>query len=96
MGYRFNRLDEPVFMAVSKPLLTEFCIHHRLESCEGNPNICRIHEKIKQDLINEYFWGKRPDLSESPHAHYLPLHAVLKWDYMATFMDNYISEESKR
>ena len=34
MGYHLNRLDEPVFMAVSKPLLTEFGIHHRLESCE--------------------------------------------------------------
>ena len=33
MGYRFNRLDEPVFMTVSKPLLTEFGIHHILESC---------------------------------------------------------------
>ena len=33
MGYRLNRLDEPVFRAVSKPLLTEFGIHHRLESC---------------------------------------------------------------
>ena len=27
-----NRLDEPVFMVVSKPLLTEFGIHYRLES----------------------------------------------------------------
>ena len=36
MGYRLNRLDEPVFMAVSKPLLTEFGIHHRLESCVSN------------------------------------------------------------
>ena len=34
MGYRLNRFDEPVFIAVSKPLLTEFHIHHRLESCE--------------------------------------------------------------
>ena len=33
MGYRLNRLDEPVFMAVSKPLRTEFGIHHRLKSC---------------------------------------------------------------
>ena len=33
MGYRLNRLDEPVFITVSKPLLTEFDIHHRLESC---------------------------------------------------------------
>ena len=29
-----NRLDEPVFIAVSKPLLTEFGIHCSLESCE--------------------------------------------------------------
>ena len=34
MGYHLNRLDEPVFMAVSKPLLTEVGIHHRLESCD--------------------------------------------------------------
>ena len=39
MGYRLNRLDEPVFMAVSKPLLTEFGIHHRLESCEASMNL---------------------------------------------------------
>ena len=32
MGYRLNRLDELAFMAVSKPLLTEFDTHHRLES----------------------------------------------------------------
>ena len=34
MGYRLNRLDEPVFIAVLKPLLTEFGIHLRLESCD--------------------------------------------------------------
>ena len=28
-----NCLDEPIFIAVSKPLLTEFGIHHGLESC---------------------------------------------------------------
>ena len=39
MGYRLNRLDETVFMTVSKPLLTEFGIHHRLESCEVNQNM---------------------------------------------------------
>ena len=33
MGYRFNRLDEPVFMAGPKPMQTEFGIHHGLESC---------------------------------------------------------------
>ena len=34
-GYRLNRLDEPVFMAVPKSILTEFDIHYRLESCVG-------------------------------------------------------------
>ena len=34
MGYRLNRLDEPVFIAGSKPLLTEFGIHLSLESCD--------------------------------------------------------------
>ena len=34
MGYRFNCLDEPVIMAVSKALLTEFGIPYRLESCD--------------------------------------------------------------
>ena len=29
-----NCLDEPVFMAVSKPMGTEFGIHQRLESCD--------------------------------------------------------------
>ena len=33
MGYRLNCLDEPIFMAVPKLMLTEFGIHYRLESC---------------------------------------------------------------
>ena len=33
MGHCLNRLDEPVFMAGPKSMLTEFGIHHRLESC---------------------------------------------------------------
>ena len=33
MGYHLNHLDDPVLIAVSKPLPTEFGIHHRLESC---------------------------------------------------------------
>ena len=32
MGYRLNHFDEPVFMAVPKPMHTEFGIHHTLES----------------------------------------------------------------
>ena len=31
--YHLNRLDGPVLIAVPEPLLTEFGIHHRLESC---------------------------------------------------------------
>ena len=33
MGCRLNRLDEPIFMVVPKPILTEFGIHPKLESC---------------------------------------------------------------
>ena len=36
-----NRLDELVLIAVSKPLLTEFGIHHMLENCEAL--LCRLH-----------------------------------------------------
>ena len=35
MGYRWNRLDEPIFMAGPKPMRTEFGICQRLESCEA-------------------------------------------------------------
>ena len=31
MGYGLNRLVKSVFMAVAKPMLTEFDIHYRLE-----------------------------------------------------------------
>ena len=37
VGYRYNHLDEPVLRAGSKYLLTEFVIHHTLESCEIIP-----------------------------------------------------------
>ena len=33
MGYCWDLLDEPAPVAESKPLLTEFCNHHRLEIC---------------------------------------------------------------
>ena len=36
MGYRLNRLDEPVFKAGPKSLLTELGFHHRLESFVAN------------------------------------------------------------
>ena len=56
MGYRLNRLTEPVFIAVSKLLLTEFGIHYRLESCglilfttekHNQLHFCRIPVHIK-------------------------------------------------
>ena len=34
MGYHLNRLDESVFIAVSKLVLTKFGIHQTLESCD--------------------------------------------------------------
>ena len=42
MGYRLNSLDEPVLIAVSKPLPTEFGIHHSLESFVAvtNQGVC--------------------------------------------------------
>ena len=35
MGYHFNHHDEPIYMAVPKPMLTKFGIHYRLESCDN-------------------------------------------------------------
>ena len=47
MGYYLNRLDEPVFMAGPKPMLTEFAINHRLESCARK----EIEEARKYSLV---------------------------------------------
>ena len=48
-----NRIDEPVFMVVSKPLLPEFDIHHKVESC----GIFAIHI---QTLLGEMFTYLKP------------------------------------
>ena len=45
MGYRFNCLDEPVLKAVAKPMLTEFGIHNRLESCEVLWFLCKLFKR---------------------------------------------------
>ena len=45
MGYRLNCLDEPVIMAVPNPMLTEFGIHHGLESCADS------HKRSKRIII---------------------------------------------
>ena len=50
MGYRLNHLDEPVFIAVLKPLPTEFDIHNSFESCEGH---CLVFHSGKAWRKNE-------------------------------------------
>ena len=62
--YCLNRLDVPVFMAVPKPMRTEFGISQRLESCAypikkylfailANQNLFK--EKLIE-LINGHTW----------------------------------------
>ena len=50
MGYHFNRLYEPVFMAGPKPMLTEFAINHRLEGCVSCARK-EIEEALKYSLV---------------------------------------------
>ena len=56
--YRWNRLDEPVFMAVPKPMRTEFGIHQRLESCirESNLKHWLLWDIIGAILISLISW----------------------------------------
>ena len=42
-GYNWNRLDEPIFSAELKPLLTESGIHHRFE------DLCLVHPELRND-----------------------------------------------
>ena len=51
MGYCLNRLTEPVFIAVSKLLLTEFGIHYRLESCEAFLIECMLVQTQKVNVL---------------------------------------------
>ena len=50
MAYSLNRLDEPICTAVSKPLLTELGIHHRLE-------ICGLHNSDCKTQLVIFFFG---------------------------------------
>ena len=85
MGYRLNRLDEPIFMAVSKPLLNEIGIHHRLESC-AVPR-CTIRNQIlawllKSKLPNHLHGGRRTPAVDRPTIHRYPLipwHKLFSW-----------------
>ena len=45
----WNRLDEPIFMAGSKPMRTEFGICQRLESC-GNVFVSKWYELSKVEI----------------------------------------------
>ena len=60
MGHRLNRLNEPVFIAVSKPLLTEFGIHHILESCAPSHTIVSANRRSKRvkGEVGENPWSK--------------------------------------
>ena len=53
VGYCLNRLDEPIFMALPKPILTEFGIHYRLESCVRHFDFmqCSCHVLFKMTQI---------------------------------------------
>ena len=61
MGHRLNRLNEPIFMAVSKPLLTEFGIHHRLECCIILTNSQAFRIIFKKNQV-----GSEKNLSKNP------------------------------
>ena len=69
MDNHLNRLDEPVLMAVPKPLHTEFGIHYRLESCEvhfyGKAKTLAefgIHDKIGElcPMLLPFFFATLP------------------------------------
>ena len=51
MGYRLNHLDEPDLIAVSKPLLTEFGIYHRLESWDGYTSLRKIGNRLADTVV---------------------------------------------
>ena len=59
MGYRLNRLDEPVFIAVSKPLLTELAIHHNLRVVGLIINQNMNGKKLLEYERGEFKGGKR-------------------------------------
>ena len=74
MGYCFNCLDEFVFMAVPKPLLTEFGINYRLESCVEHfnspavlPSCCEADclEALFMDEITVPMAFKTKEISEA-------------------------------
>ena len=51
-----NRLDEPVFIAVPKPMLTEFGIQQRLKSC-APVVVCVVNSLNVESFIIKRFNG---------------------------------------
>ena len=77
MGYRLNRLDEPAFMTVSKPLLTEFGINHRLESCAFKFGPANLEAEIwtpECDFFIAHTLGSHKNRSMSTNIKIKPMH----------------------
>ena len=71
MGYCLNCLDEPVFIAVSKPLLTEFGIHYSLESCDIYHLI--EHRKVMEGALFDFI-----SRLISPLPNYILWHCIFR------------------
>ena len=52
-----NCLDEPILIAVSKPFLPEFGIHHRLESCAWVINVPDVNAMRSFYTIHQNTWS---------------------------------------
>ena len=48
-----NRLDKPVFLGVPNPLLTEFCNHHKLKSCDIESGLCNPILFLKRLIVTK-------------------------------------------
>ena len=55
-----NRLDEPIFMAVSKPLLTEFGNYHKFETCDTSTRCFKLHGANQNKSLMSFFVASLP------------------------------------
>ena len=67
---RWNRISWPILILGPKPVLTEFSIHHRLESCES------WHENVLNNVILMIYWPSRwfdvfPEFCPTPWQGYV-------------------------
>ena len=77
MGYQLIRLEEPVSKAVPKPLVTEFGIHCRLESCVRCMHFLSIIPmysiviRVRYSSVPLYFKGNKMfSVTPSPLCHF--------------------------